>query len=291
MGRRPAQTPWMAFRQRLTNVSQGHLESSGESGGPGRAVFTPRSIADVRQAHALCVEYGVVLALAGMLDQIADSGQSLLCIDPVELTTLTPLESAPLSWRAEPGCTVGQLAEIGLTQFEGLPAGQTLAQWIAQRARWAPGECAASGVLSANVLLADGVRETLGAFGEADVKPLQSSTVQHLIPALFQLAANPEIRACRDLPVWPARYRLDALLPQAPQTVNLAHLLLGHAGTLAWVESVVLTPMPSRPGSASTLPQARIVSSMHSQMKTLFDPKGLFPGLAVSALSDERAAR
>ena len=279
-GRRPAQTPWMAFRQRLSKVSQGHLESSGESGGLGRAIFTPRSIADVRQAHALCAEYGVVLALAGMLDQITDSGQSLLCIDPVDLTAITPQESEQISWRVEPGCTLGQLADMGLAQFEGLPVEWTLAQWVAHRARWAPGKGAASGVLSANVLLADGVRETFGAFGEADVKPLQSSTVQHLIPALFQLAAHPEIRACLDLPVWPARYRLDALLPQAPQTVNLAHLLLGHAGTLAWVESVVLTPVPPLPEPELPLLQSEIASFMQSRMKTLFDPRGVFPGLA-----------
>lgn len=276
MGRRPAQTPWTVFCQRLTKASQGHLESIGS----GRAVFTPRVIADMRRARALCAEYGVVLALAGMLDQIADSGQPLLAIDPVHLNAITPQESTPASWRVEVGCGVGRLADIGLTQFADLPAQLTLAQWLAERAAWAPGDGAASGVLSIDALLADGVGETFGPFGEADVKPLQSSTVQRLVPALFQLAAQAEIGACRELAVWPARYRLDALLPQVPRTVNLAHVLLGHAGTLAWIENAVLEAAPPLPRPMPALPQAQAVPAMQARIKTLFDPKGVFPGLA-----------
>ena len=85
----------------------------------------------------------------------------------------------------------------------------------------------------------------LGAFGESDERPLRSATLQRLVPALFQLSTGPDAAACAVGGAWAGRYRLDALRPQAPATVNLAHLLLGHGGTLAWVQEVLLTAVPA----------------------------------------------
>src|SRR5690606_30124359 len=90
------------------------------------------------------------------------------------------------------------------------------------------------------VLLADGTQAMLGPFGEHNQKPLESPALQQLIPALYGAAASTEAQACRQEPRWPARYRLDALLPQPGHTVNLAHLLLGHGGDLGWLEWLVL---------------------------------------------------
>ena len=121
----------------------------------------------------------------------------------------------------------------------------TLAEWLAAPAPWPAGQCAASGVLSVEVMLADGIEECLGPFGEADVQPLRSATVQSLVPELFKLASGGDAFATHDGHHWLGRYRLDALKPEAPATVNLAHLLLGHGGTLAWVQSVTLTDAPA----------------------------------------------
>ena len=88
----------------------------------------------------------------------------------------------------------------------------------------------------------------LGAFGESDERPLRSATLQRLVPALFQLSTGPDAAACAVGGAWAGRYRLDALRPQAPATVNLAHLLLGHGGTLAWVQEVLLTAVPAAEG-------------------------------------------
>ena len=68
------------------------------------------------------------------------------------------------------------------------------------------------------------------------------------MPALFQLSTGPDAAACAVGGAWAGRYRLDALRPQAPATVNLAHLLLGHGGTLAWVQEVLLTAVPAAEG-------------------------------------------
>ena len=67
------------------------------------------------------------------------------------------------------------------------------------------------------------------------------------MPALFQLSTGPDAAACRG-GAWAGRYRLDALRPQAPATVNLAHLLLGHGGTLAWVQEVLRHAVPAAEG-------------------------------------------
>ena len=71
----------------------------------------------------------------------------------------------------------------------------------------------------------------LGAFGESDERPLRSATLRRLVPALFQLSTGPDAAACA---VGGAgRYRLDALRPQAPATVNPGASAAGarrHAG-------------------------------------------------------------
>src|SRR3546814_8185519 len=85
-------------------------------------------------------------------------------------------------------------------------------------------------------MLADGSNISLGPFGENNKKPLQGARLQQLVPSLFQLAGGAEAQACQSGLRWPARYRLDALLPVPGQTVNLAHLLLGHGGDLGWIE-------------------------------------------------------
>lgn len=291
LGRRPVQTPWAAFVQRLALVCQGKVHDLGEGGPDGTcAILTPARDADVAQARKLCAEYRVVLELEGAVGPFAPTARPRLRVDPALLTGLTRLYGDVPRWRAQPGVTLAELAAAGLRQFAGLPGDMTLAQWVAAPAPWPAGRCAASGVLAADVLLADGVEETLGAFGEADVQPLRSATVQRLVPALFQLASGGDAFATNDGYHWLGRYRLDALKPQAPDTVNLAQLLLGHGGTLAWVHSVVLTDMPAwqvaGPDAAAEgvslrrpAPQAPGLATVRldGRVKTQFDPEGCFP--------------
>lgn len=97
---------------------------------------------------------------------------------------------------------------------------------------------------------------------------------------------------CRKQSRWPARYRLDALFPQADAagaTVNLSHLLLGHGGDLGWVEWIVMDeqlaqPEPERPYaerySARRADDCGLLvpaGDLDTQVKMLFDPAGLFP--------------
>ncbi|MGE8659586.1 MAG: FAD-binding protein [Achromobacter sp.] len=291
LGRRPVQTPWATFLQRLALRCQGTVRDQG--GLPGqapRAVLAPLREADVVHARALCAEYGVVLALADAEGPFAPAAGALLRVDPGRLAGLARLAGAAPRWRAQPGVPLAALAQAGLRQFDGLPGAMTLAQWLAAPAPWAAGDCAASGVLGVDLLLADGVEESLGPFGADDVQPLRSATVQRLVPALFQLAGGELAAACRGADRWQARYRLDALAPRAPAGVNLAHLLLGHGGTLAWVRSVTLAAAPA-PGSAraesgegGAWPSHAI--ALQARIKALFDPHGRFPALAAGPDGD-----
>lgn len=287
LGRRPVQTPWAAFVQRLALVCQGQVRDLGEGGAQGAcAILMPARDADVAQARKLCAEYRVVLELEGAAGPFAASGRPRLRVDPALLTALTRLDGDAPRWRAQPGVTLDQLSRAGLRQFAGLPGDMTLARWVAAPAPWPAGRCAASGLLAADVLLADGVEETLGAFGESDVQPLRSATVQRLVPALFQLASGGDAFATHDGYHWLGRYRLDALKPEAPATVNLAQLLLGHGGTLAWLNGALLADVPAWNGadadggaSARSAPDAPGLATVRldGRVKSLFDPDGCFP--------------
>jgi hypothetical protein len=225
-----------------------------------QAHWTPATAADVRQARALCAEHAVQLALAG--STVSTEGRPVLWVDPARLNGLTRVPGAVERWRAGPGVTLGELARAGLPQFADAAPDRTLADWFADRgaAVWPTGRGDLSGVHAADVLLADGVADTLGPFGADDGQPLRSAALQQLVPALFRLASGTEAQWCREQPEWPARYRLDALLPVAPATLNLARMLHGHGGTLAWLESLVLQ-VPDD-ATAAAIPPVDSVSAM-----------------------------
>lgn len=286
LGRRPVRTAWDELRARLSRVARGPLQDLG----PRRARLAAHDAADVRQARALCAEYGAVLALAGtpraLVPEGHDAEPPLLVVEPAGLNTLV---QAGQGWRAGPGCLAGDLARVGLPQFADAPPGQTLASWLAASVAWPTGLTAASGVREVEVLLADGSPETLGPFGQDDLRPLRTATAQRLIPALFQLAGNADAAACLAAPRWPGRYRLDALRPAAPHGVNLAHLLLGHGGTLAWIEGATLVASPQglAPLAASSakavvvadeasLSLASAARRLDLRIAECFDPAGLF---------------
>jgi hypothetical protein len=266
LGRRPVRDPWTVFLEDLALRCRGAVGPGAAGGGPPSALLTPCDETDVARARALCAERGVTLALAGAPGPHAVDGKPVLRVDPRLLDALEALPDGQ-GWRAQPGVRAGALARAGLAQFADAPGDLMLAQWLAAPAPWPEGRTAASGLAEVEALLADGARETLGAFGENDVRPLRTATVQRLAPALFQLAAS----GPHD-----GRYRLDALRPQAPAGVNLAHLLLGHGGTLAWVAGAVLRPPAAAAAPGAERPAA--VSARDGRIKSLFDPGGLFPG-------------
>jgi hypothetical protein len=308
MGRPAPRTPWQHFCERLRTLCVGALvpaappvvsrrvgaprvgapgdgdPASGAAGVP-QARWTPAGAADVRQARALCAEHGVLMALHGLSGtQALTAGRPILWVDPSGLNRVVAEPGPVPRWRADAGVTAGQLAALGLTQFAGVAPDMTLAAWYADRgaAGWPSGRGDLSGIHAADILLADGVADTLGPFGAQDGAPLRSASLQALVPALFRLASGPQAQWCREQEIWPAHYRLDALAPRAPATVNLAQVLHGHGGTLAWMEALMLHVPPPGAARATEPPPLRPAQAraVDMRLKTLFDPGDLFPEIA-----------
>ncbi len=291
-GRRAAQGPWKAFCQRMRNAIEGSFHEFNGNDDTGSARLVPKKAADVHKARTLCVEYGVLLALDGVQHAARLDEQSVLWVDPGrDMSACQRLEPDSTRWFVQPGCLLGELAEAGLSQFSELPCHITVAAWLADRVLcdWDTGSTGASGLVHASVLLADGTVASLGPFGAQNKKPLEGARLQKLVASLFQLSAGAESRACGAERRWPARYRLDALFPANGQTVNLAHLLLGHGGDLGWVEWLVfderlIQPQLELPYSerfaarrAHDVGLTVQADELDMQVKHLFDEGGGYP--------------
>jgi len=272
----------MQFCQRLARDCLGQVSSDAHT-----ARLGPLSAEDAQRACALCRQYGVQLALYSHRNPHRNpppnppANQSILWLDPaIALTRLEPLKQTPGCWRAEAGVRLGALQAAGLTQLNGAPADMTLAHWLAgpASALCATGATSVAGIISLEVLLADGTRATFGPFGPHATEPLRGATVQGLIPQLFELARSRDADQCCAHPHWLPRARLDAL---RADEANLAHLLLGHGGTLAWIEAAVLSATPhldAHPlASLAAAPELLSAAArLDAAVKRLFDPNGLF---------------
>ena len=141
------------------------MRDLGEAGADGpRGWLAPAREGDLAHARALCAEYGVALALDGAEGTAVGP---CLRVDPANLSGLARLAGDTPRWRAQPGVPLAVLAQAGLRQFDGLPGAMTLAEWLAAPAAWPAGRCAQSGVLAADVVLADGVEKPWGLLARA----------------------------------------------------------------------------------------------------------------------------
>lgn len=283
-GRRAAQTPWEEFLRKLRHRARGRVFDFNAPAGSARLV--PEDMADVHSARTLCQEFGIRLALDGVQHSTRMDEQAVLWVEPgLAMARFERLSEGDTRWFVQPGCLLGDLEEAGLHQFKDLPCHLTVAAWLADRewCDWDTGRTADSGLVHASVLLNDGTQGNLGAFGDASQKPLGTARLQQLIPHLFELSTSEPVGRLGGQAIWPARYRLDALTPQAGRTVNLAHLLLGHGGDLGWVEWIVLDErapvFEQRPYHDRYFQReaGEDAAALDRQVKLMFDALGIFP--------------
>ncbi len=282
-GRASPKSPWDAFCYRLRRDIQGILVDIDSSPGTEQGRLHPGSSADVELARQLAIEYSIQLALDGLpMASAHHSGAVLFLAPDHRMARCERLQEGSHLWFVQPGCLMGELEALGFSGLSEVNPGMTVAAWLADRRVqvWPHGFTQLSGVEHAAILLADGTRATLGPFAASNKKPLANLRMQQMIPALFQLQAtsvpHPEH-------YWTARYRLDALCPDPAYDINLAHLLLGHGGDLAWVDWLVLDqrlqalpvpedwqwPLPQETDAIRTQDQDEAV-------RQWFDPAGLF---------------
>ncbi|MFT0533018.1 hypothetical protein ACMHYJ_09340 [Castellaniella hirudinis] len=283
-GRRAQRSPWDDFLSRLRRGADGQVFDFATAAGSARLV--PANMQDVYRARSLCLEHGVTLALDGIPASAALDDMPVLWVEPgAAMARHERLGPDDSRWFVQPGCLIGDLEAAGLPQFCDQPPHLTVAAWLADRRAcdWDRGCTADSGLVHAMVLLSDGTQANLGAFGVDNRKPLDNLRVQAMIPRLFELQAGVQ-DAAEDGPEWAARYRLDALAPAQGQTVNLAHLLLGHGGELGWVEWLVFDQRAGRPADRAyparygNRPGPDAAAQARDEaIRQLFDPDSLFP--------------
>jgi len=266
-------TPWSEFCLRLVRDCLGRVSHDAHT-----ARLAPLGTDDIQRACRLCGQYGVRLALIDSATHTEAPNQPVLWLDPtVALTRLEPIPHTPGQWRAEAGVRAADLRAAGLPQFADTPDDMTLTHWLAgpASALCATRRTQEAGVMSLDVLLADGTLTTLGPFGAHATEPLRGTVVQRLVPQLFELARSSDAQLCLAHPQWLALARLDAL---HGDDANLAHLLLGHDGTLAWVHAAVLVAAPPPSGfepATSTTPAPpglrHAADRLDAAVKSLFD--------------------
>ncbi len=238
-------------------------------------------------AHALCREYGVKIALAGVAEGGEIDAAPVLMVEAgASWASLAQAGASGTLWRADAGCSIARVQALGVAGVQGADPALNVAQWLASAAcaRWHTGQVIQSGIERVQIMLGDGTIEVLGPFGADAVTPLRSLTVQKMVPRLFELAGSAEAILCAQTVHWPARFRLDALMPSGGE-VNLAWLMAGHGGSLAWVQAVWFRTTPPRSLDNQPCGQAedpRIVAQaqeLDRQLKACFDPLGVFPSI------------
>ncbi len=307
LGRRTPPTTFGAFCARLSRTCSGKVRWH-EDPARHQAWLEPAREADLLHAHALCLEYGVQIALAGDDVQAVVARPSLTVGAGAAWAQLVPVGSSGTLWRADAGCNMACVQGLGIQGVHNAAPGWNVAQWLASTASacWPVGQGIQSGIERVQVMLADGTIEVLGPFGARAVTPLRSLTVQKMVPRLFELANSPEAILCAQDPHWPARFRLDALFPAAGIDINLAWLMAGHGGALGWVQAVWFrgakqaSQVRSWPSQASVAQQDSAVlpgpvrladwqtqrtgimnaaQQLDLQLKKTFDPGGVFPSV------------
>ena len=292
-GRRAPPTPWGQFCTRLARVTQGPVHWNQDAVRP-QAWLRPLRETDIFHARALCAEYGVCLALDGTALPAAPLPRGLLWVEPgADWAELRRIQGAQGGWRADGGCRIAALQDAGVTTLAGVERSQSVAGWLASRAAadWAPGAGWRSGIQRVEVLLTDGTVATLGPFGADAREPLDSLTVQQMVPRLFELAGAEPASVWAHEARWPARLRLDVLNPPQGTEVNLAWLLAGHGGCLAWVRAVWFTDpsratgsacprenpqVPARPTDVPGSGTIAAAQTLDLAVKRIVDPQGVF---------------
>jgi hypothetical protein len=252
-----------------------------------QAWLKPARAIDVMHAQVLCLELGVQLILLNS-DAAPDPERPILWVDSrAEWAQLELVDAAAGLWRADAGVTLWSLHQQGVgifsDNFNATHAHQTLAQWFASPF---DGRLMRSGIVQAEVLLADGTLEMLGPFGASGSRPLRSLSLQKKIPKLFELAQSPQAALCAQCKDWPLRYRLDGLMPQSGESPNLAWLFQGHGGSLAWLQAIwlqmpmpaagVTEPLPSLKDSVDPVAVGRAATELDQSIKQTLDPSGVF---------------
>ena len=215
-------------------------------------MVTPRSAADAEGALAVCRSEGVpVTPRGGGTSQAGQTVNRAVILDCSRyLNRIIDIDAAGRRCRVEPGIVLDELNRALKPHGLWFPVDISTASRATIGGMVGNNSCGArslrygntrENVLSIDAVLADGTRAHFGRIGEAgvDVPPA-------LIRDLLAIAARAADEIKRQFPKVQRRvggYNLDALVP-GRNGVNLAHLLVGSEGTLAFSTRIELKLSP-----------------------------------------------
>jgi len=225
-------------------------------------VLVPRTIADVEAAMALCREEGIpVLPRGGGTSQCGQTVNRALVIDCTKyLRQVHSVDAAARTAKVAPGITLGALNEALKPQGLFFPVDPSTHARCTIGGMAANNSCGsksiryglmADNVLAIDALLADGTRFGFGALPDnlgADVPP----GIAELIQTLRALGVREADEIAARFPDQLRRvggYNIESLTPaaRAAGRGNLARLLVGSEGTLAFSAALDLKLWPIKP--------------------------------------------
>jgi FAD/FMN-containing dehydrogenase/Fe-S oxidoreductase len=228
-------------------------------------VLIPRSMADVTAAMTICREEGIpVLPRGGGTSQCGQTVNRALVLDCTKyLRNMLDVDAGAGTARVEPGITLGALNEALKPHKRFFPVDPSTWARCTIGGMAGNNSCGsksiryglmADNVLAIDALLADGSRFRFGELPDnlgADVP----SGIADLIQRLRALGAREAEEIAARFPAQLRRvggYNLDALTPaaRAEGRGNLARLLVGSEGTLAFSAALDLKLWPVKPRKA-----------------------------------------
>jgi FAD/FMN-containing dehydrogenase/Fe-S oxidoreductase len=227
------------------------------------AVVTPRTMQEAERAVALAREEGVsVLPRGGGTSQAGQTVNSSLVIDCSKyLTRILELDLAGRRCVVEPGLVLDELNRRLKAHGLWFPVDISTSSRATIGGMAANNSCGArslrygntrENVLSIDAVLADGTKAHFGPVA-ADLSDVPAgSSLRRLAANLFALGAREAEEIAARFPKVQRRvggYNLDALVP-GRNDINLAHILVGSEGTLAFSTAIELKLSPLLPRRA-----------------------------------------
>ncbi len=215
-------------------------------------VATPRTIEEADRAIAVCRAEGVaVTARGGGTSQAGQTINESLIVDcSPHLNRVVDIDAAGRRCTVEPGIVLDELNRKLKASGLWFPVDISTASRATIGGMVGNNSCGArslrygntrENVLSIDAVLADGTHAHFGRLGDAAV-----NVPQPLIRDLLAIAAREAAEIERRFPKVQRRvggYNLDALVP-GRNDINLAHLLVGSEGTLAFSTKIELKLAP-----------------------------------------------
>ena len=215
-------------------------------------VVTPRTMAEAERALAICRGEGVpVTPRGGGTSQAGQTINESLIVDcSAHLEAIIEVDAAGRRCKVEPGIVLDELNRNLKPSGLWFPVDISTASRATIGGMVGNNSCGArslrygntrENVLSIDAVLADGTRAHFGPPDDGRTNPPQA-----LIRDLFAIAAREAGEIERRFPKVQRRvggYNLDAIVP-GRNDINLAHLLVGSEGTLAFSTGIELKLSP-----------------------------------------------